>query len=268
MMYDIGKIVRFRRLLNPKTGKTYIVPMDHGAVLGPVSGIEDIKDTIDKVVKGGADSLLLNAGVMKYCATEHLGKVGIILRLSSNNILSPESPFETAVASVEKAVKLGADAVAFTVNVGGEKDVEALRLFGAVADACTQYSIPLLGEFLPAGKKVDNPYDAKWVKIVARMGAELGADIIKTNYTGSPESFKEVVKSCPVPIVIAGGPKTETLKDALEMVKGAMEAGAIGVCIGRNTWQAKNPTAMARAISKIVHEGISVDEALKELELE
>ncbi|MGB9622537.1 MAG: 2-amino-3,7-dideoxy-D-threo-hept-6-ulosonate synthase, partial [Candidatus Bathyarchaeia archaeon] len=203
-----------------------------------------------------------------YCAIEHLGKVGIILRLSSNNTISPEFPFETMTASVEEAVKLGADAVAFTVNVGGEKDVEALRLFGAVADTCTHYSIPLLGEFLPAGKKVDNPYDAKWVKVAARMGAELGADLIKTNYTGSPESFKEVVKSCPVPIVIAGGPKTETVKDTLEMVKGAMEAGAIGVCIGRNTWQAKNPTAMAKAISKIVHEEISVDKALKELEIE
>jgi fructose-bisphosphate aldolase/2-amino-3,7-dideoxy-D-threo-hept-6-ulosonate synthase len=169
------------------------------------------------------------------------------------------------VTSVEEAVKLGADAVAFTVNVGGEKDVEALRLFGAVADACTQYSIPLLGEFLPAGKKVDNPYDAKWVKVAARMGAELGADFIKTNYTGSPESFKEVVKSCPVPIVIAGGPKTETLKDTLEMVKGAMEAGAIGVCVGRNTWQTENPTVIARVIARIVHEGIPVDKALKEL---
>jgi len=223
-MYDVGKIVRFRRLLNPRTGRMYIVPIDHGAVLGPISGIEDVKDTINKVVKGGADSLLINRGIMRYCMMEHLGKVGVILRISSNNFLSPEFPFETAVASVEEALRLGADAVAFTVNVGEERDVEALHLFGA--------------------------------------------DFIKTNYTGSIESFKEVVKSCPVPIVIAGGPKTETLKDTLEIVKGAIEAGAIGVCIGRNTWQAKNPTAVARAISRIVHEEISVNEALKELEAE
>lgn len=265
-MYNVGKIVRFRRLLNPKSGKMYIVPMDHGAVLGPVSGILNIKDTIDKVVKGGADSLLINVGIMEYCATDHLGKVGIILRLSSNNFLSPDSPFETKIASVEDAIRFGADAVAFTVNVGGEKDVEALQQFGAIAESCRKYNVPLLGEFLPAGKKVDNPYDPKWVKVAARMGAELGADFIKTNYTGSKESFKEVVESCPVPIVIAGGPKTETVKDTLEMVKGAIEAGAIGVCIGRNTWQTKNPTAMAKAISKIVHEEAPIEEALKEVQ--
>jgi fructose-bisphosphate aldolase/2-amino-3,7-dideoxy-D-threo-hept-6-ulosonate synthase len=265
-MHDVGKIARFRRLLNPRTGRMYIVPIDHGAVLGPIEGIVDVKDTIDKVVRGGADSLLINRGIMRYCMVEHLGRVGVILRISSNNFLSPEFPFETVVASVEEALRLGADAVAFTVNVGEEGDVEGLRLFGAIADACAQYSMPLLGEFIPAGKKVDNPYAVRWVKIAARLGAELGADFIKTNYTGSVESFREVVKSCPVPIVIAGGPKTETLRDTLEMVKGAIEAGAIGVCIGRNTWQAKNPRAMARAISRIVHEEISVNEALKELE--
>jgi len=265
-MHDVGKIARFRRLLNPRTGRMYIVPIDHGAVLGPIEGIVDVKDTIDKVVRGGADSLLINRGIMRYCMVEHLGRVGVILRISSNNFLSPEFPFETVVASVEEALRLGADAVAFTVNVGEEGDIEGLRLFGAIADACAQYSMPLLGEFIPAGKKVDNPYDVRWVKIAARLGAELGADFIKTNYTGSVESFREVVKSCPVPIVIAGGPKTETLRDTLEIVKGAIEAGAIGVCIGRNTWQAKNPRAMARAISRIVHEEISVNEALKELE--
>jgi fructose-bisphosphate aldolase/2-amino-3,7-dideoxy-D-threo-hept-6-ulosonate synthase len=104
------------------------------------------------------------------------------------------------------------------------------------------------------------------VKLAARAGAELGADIIKTNYTGDPDSFREVTKGCPVPVVIAGGPKMSTTRDVLQMVRDAIDAGGAGTSIGRNVFQASNPTKMVRAFSKIVHEGASVEEAMKELE--
>jgi len=98
------------------------------------------------------------------------------------------------------------------------------------------------------------------VKHAARIGAELGADIIKTNYTGSPETFKEVVDGCPVPVIIAGGPKVNSEQDLLEMIEGSLEAGGKGVAIGRNVFQANNPTDLVRKIAKIVHEGMSAEE--------
>ncbi|MDI7261566.1 MAG: fructose-bisphosphate aldolase, partial [Thermodesulfobacteriota bacterium] len=116
------------------------------------------------------------------------------------------------------------------------------------------------------GPKVENEYDVKLVKHAARVGAELGADIVKVPYTGSPESFKEVVEGCFVPVVIAGGEKMDTDKDILKMVKGAMEAGGAGVSIGRNVFQHKNPPGILQAISKIVHDGLKVDEVIGDLE--
>jgi fructose-bisphosphate aldolase/2-amino-3,7-dideoxy-D-threo-hept-6-ulosonate synthase len=128
-----------------------------------------------------------------------------------------------------------------------------------------EWGMPLLAMMYPRGKKISSEHDVNVVKLAARAGAELGADIVKTNYTGDPDSFKEVVKGCPVPVVIAGGPKMDTDRDVLEMVEGAIEAGGAGTSIGRNIFQHKNPSKMVRAISKIVHENSDADEAMKEL---
>ena len=115
----------------------------------------------------------------------------------------------------------------------------------------------------PRGKNIANPNDVEVVAHAARAGAELGADIIKTNYTGDPDSFRKVVKGCPVPVVIAGGPKTETDMEFLKMIEGALQAGARGVAIGRNVFQHKDPVKMTRAISAIVNKGKNADEAIK-----
>jgi len=118
----------------------------------------------------------------------------------------------------------------------------------------------------PRGENIKNPHDPEIVAHAARIGAEAGADIVKAVYTGDVDSFKKVVKSCPVPIVIAGGPKGNTDRDILEMCAGAMSAGAKGVTFGRNIFQHKNPPAMVRALNKIVIQGKTVREALKELD--
>ena len=115
----------------------------------------------------------------------------------------------------------------------------------------------------PRGKKVRSEYDVDVVKHAARIGAELGADIVKTNYTGNPETFKEVVNGCPVPVIIAGGPKMGSEKELLEMIEGSLEAGGRGVAIGRNVFQAEDPTGLVRRISKIVHEGMTAEEIIK-----
>ena len=141
-----------------------------------------------------------------------------------------------------------------------------LRDFGEVAQKALEWGMPLLAMVYPRGPKIKDSYDPDIIAHCARLGAELGADVVKVSYTGSSETFRKVVEGCPVPVVIAGGPKMDSDKAVLEMVKGAIEAGGAGVSIGRNAFQHKDPRKIVRAIARIVHENISVEEAMKELE--
>jgi len=137
-----------------------------------------------------------------------------------------------------------------------------------VARSASEWGMPLLAMVYPRGRKIKDEYNVDVVRHAARVGAELGADVVKVSYTGSPESFREVVAGCHVPVIIAGGPKMDSDKAVLEMVKGAIEAGASGTSIGRNVFQHKNPAKMVKALCMIVHENASVDEALEFLNRE
>ena len=147
------------------------------------------------------------------------------------------------------------------VNVGAIEEDRMLTTLGKVSDECDVYGIPLLAMMYPRGPKIQNEHDAKLVAHAARIGAELGADIIKTNYTGDVESFKAVVESCSVPVIIAGGPKAKTAKDILQMTFDSIKAGGNGLSIGRNVFQHEAPTQMIKALSSIVHNGASVEQA-------
>jgi len=167
------------------------------------------------------------------------------------------------VTTVEEAIKVGADAVSVHINVGAEDEAEMLQGLGYVARMCDEWGIPLLAMTYPRGPKVASEHDVEYVKHAARIGAELGADIVKTSYTGDMESFKEVVNGCPVPIVIAGGPQMNTEKELLEMVYDSLQAGGKGVAIGRNVFQSEDPIRLVARISKIVHHGMTADEAME-----
>jgi class I fructose-bisphosphate aldolase len=191
--------------------------------------------------------------------------LGLIIHLSASTSLSPDPNTKVLVCTVEEALRLGADAVSIHVNIGADDENEMLKDFGRVSKTAKEWGMPLLAMVYTRGQKIKNEYDAKVVKHAARVGAELGADIVKVPYTGSVESFGEVVAGCFVPVVIAGGPQMETDRDVLVMVQGAMEAGGSGVSIGRNAFQHKKPSLIVKAICKIVHEGASVEDALKVL---
>jgi len=232
----IGKKIRIERIIDRKTGKSVIVPLDHGASVGPVPGIIDMTQTIDDVSKGGANAVLMHKGMV---GTGHRGygsDIGLIIHLSASTGLSPHPNHKVLVTSVEKAIKLGADAVSVHVNVGSEREPEMLIKLGTISEICDDWGMPLIAMMYPRGKQIKDEHDAEVVKIAARAGAELGADIIKTNYTGDPDTFKEVIAGCPVPLVIAGGPKVETEKELLEMVKNSVDVGGAGVAIGRNVF--------------------------------
>ncbi len=256
-----GKQLRLSRIL--KNGKAVIIPMDHGVSNGPIEGIVKIEDTIRKLEEGGATAILTHKGILR--SLNHVPKTGVIVHFSASTSMSPDTNWKVQVGSVEEALRLGADAVSVHVNIGCEREPEMLMKLGKIAEACDEWQIPLLAMMYPRGKNVKDPFDPKTVAHVARVGAELGADIIKTNYTGSPETFRQVVEGCPVPVVIAGGPKMDSDLAVLEMVKGAMEAGAIGVSMGRNVFQHKNVTGMTRALYRIIVDDAPVKEAAKEL---
>jgi class I fructose-bisphosphate aldolase len=262
-MTYLGKRIRIERIQNRNNGRTVIVPMDHGISVGPIDGLEDMKDAIQKVTEGGANAIVEHKGLV---GEGHRGKgkdIGLIIHLSASTSLSPYPNVKTLVCTVEEAIKLGADAVSIHVNLGDDQEKEMLNDFGRVSNEARIWGIPLLAMIYPRGEKIKDEFDVNVIKHAARVGHEMGADIVKVSYTGSVETFKEVVSGCLVPVVIAGGPKMDSDREILEMVKGSIDAGGAGVSIGRNVFQHKDPTRMVRAISAIVHGESNVEDALK-----
>ena len=249
----IGKKIRMDRIFDRRSGRTVIVPMDHGVTLGPVTGLTDIRQTIDAVAEGGANAIVIHKGLVE---ADHRGRgkdVGLIVHLSASTRIAPDPNCKVMTTTVEEAIKLGADAVSIHVNLGAEDEGSMLQDFGRIARIAGEWGVPLLAMIYTRGPKVKSEYDVNAIKHAARVGAELGADIVKVSYTGSPESFREVVEGCFVPVLIAGGEKMGTDEEILEMVKGAVTAGAAGVSVGRNVFQHKDPTQIVHAISHIVH---------------
>jgi len=247
-----GKQLRIRRIIDSKTGKTVIVPMDHGVSLGPVKGICTINDSIRKVGLGGATCIVVHKGIANQLNKEIMGSMGLILHVSASTSLWNEPHRKAVVGDVKDAIKLGADAVSIHINLGGRYENEMLAQMGEISSQCIEMGMPLLAMIYPRGENVKSQFDVEAVKNCARVGAELGADIVKTNYTGDLESFKEVVKGCHIPVVIAGGPKMDSDESLLNMVRDAMEAGASGISIGRNVFQHNNITDITKKLADIV----------------
>ena len=259
----IGKKIRLERIINRHTGRTVIAPMDHGVSNGPMKGIIDIDKTVESISQGGADAILMHKGIVEQGHRGYGKDIGLIVHLSASTSLAPNPNNKVIVTSVEKAIQLGADAVSVHVNLGSETESEMLQELGEISETCSYWGIPLLTMMYPRGQKVENEHDVELVKHAARVGSELGVDIVKTNYTGDPDSFKEVVEGALVPVVIAGGPKVDTDEELLQMVKDSIEVGGAGVAFGRNLFQAENPGKITKAISEVVHNDLEVNEALK-----
>lgn len=260
-MINIGKSVRMERIINRNSGHAIIVPMDHGVSVGPIQGIYDMSQTVNMVAEGGANAVIGHIGLPRY-GHRHYGKdIGLILHLSASTMLSPKPNKKVLVNTVENALRLGADGVSIHINIGDEYEAEMLQDFGQIALECSYWGMPLIAMMYARGPHIEKETDVEVVKLAARVGAELGADFVKTSYTGSAESFAEVVKGCPAPILIAGGSKMSD-EDSLKMIEGAMRAGAKGLSMGRNVFGHENPTQYVRAAAMIVHENKSAQEAL------
>jgi fructose-bisphosphate aldolase/2-amino-3,7-dideoxy-D-threo-hept-6-ulosonate synthase len=269
-MLNLGKVIRSNRIFDKRTKTTLILPMDH-PVEGYFPELEDPRGIIKNTIDAGVNAVLLRRGLARFAATEYSGRAGLILRITCASSLGSYTTEQPFVSTVEQALRLGADAVVTNLFVGSKNEPELLRQFGMIADACDQWGMPLLAEMMPIGGKgavaFDGPYTMDEVRIAVRVGAEEGADFIKTYYSGDKEGFRQIVKYSPVPIVIAGGPGAKNVKDVLQMVRDAMDAGAVGIAMGRKIWGSKNPVALVKALSKIIKEKATVQEALKELEV-
>ena len=259
----IGKSIRLERIIDRNSGKTVIIPMDHGVTVGPIKGLTNMREAVAKVVAGGANAVLMHKGVPRFCHRGEGGDVGLIIHLSAGTSMSPDPNAKELVCTVEEAIKIGADGVSVQINLGADTDREMLRQLGYVGQRCSEWQMPLLAMMYTRGPKIKNEYELKNVKHAARVAAELGADIVKVVYTGSPESFAEVIDGCPLPVVIAGGEKMESDEDIFKMVEGALKAGAAGVSVGRNAFQHEDPTKMVAALSKMVHKKATIKDAIK-----
>lgn len=259
-MSTIGKQVRLSQLFNQKTKNSIVVAMDHAAVLGHIPGIIDPRKTVELISRGKPDTFFMPNGVVKQVYpyfVEH--QIPFMLSIDTCVEMGPEPGYFMLSDSVMHAVQLGASGVCMHVYVGAEKTSDMLKGLAKVAEDCDNLGMPLMAIMYPLGFDDDN--DVKHVKWAARIGAELGADIVKSHYTGSVESFAEVTEACAVPVLLSGGPRSDNPIDFLNVLKGVIDAGGHGCAVGRNLWQYKDPLAMLESIKAIVHKGASVEEA-------
>lgn len=252
---------RYQRLFN-SNGRSVTIAMDHGSTDGAVAGFEDPQTVLEQVIAGGADAILTSIGIARHFSKQ-LKDVGLLIRCDGATSPLLERPREL-ILGIEDILSSGADAAAAMYMPGSVNGHGSTIYFPHLASEAHRWNIPVMAEALPYGfeehpaaRAIDTVTDA------CRMAAENGADIVKTFFTGDRESFKKVIRSCYVPVLVLGGPKTHSDSEFLASIRDALDAGASGIVIGRNVWQAASPTAMTQALVALVHHDASVDDALR-----
>jgi fructose-bisphosphate aldolase/2-amino-3,7-dideoxy-D-threo-hept-6-ulosonate synthase len=255
-----GKATRLRRI---GTGGRYlVVPMDHGITLGAVRGLVNLESTVDAVTRGGADAVLTQRGVADRVHPNRNG-AGYIVHLNGSTEIGPDEMDKRPTGTVEDAIRAGADAVSFHINVGSEYEPDQITGLSEVTSEADRYGIPTLAMAYARGHDVRNDDAEAFAEDLGhavRLAEELGADVVKTAYSGTADSFDRVVESTALPVVIAGGSRG-TDRETLEMVRGAMDAGADGVSMGRSIFQHEDPEAVTSAVSAVVHDDASAVDA-------
>ena len=247
---------RLSRIISPKTGHTVMLAVDHGYFLGPTRRLEVPRETI-KPLLTHADALMLTRGILRTSVDPGTG-TPVVLRVSGGtSIVGGSLADEGITTPMEEAIRLNVSAVALSIFVGTEYEKQTLLSLSDLASEGERYGIPVLA-VTAVGKELEKR-DARFLSLCCRIAAELGAHFVKTYYC---DDFEKVVEGCPVPVVIAGGPKLETFKDTLQLVRDAIDRGAVGVDMGRNIWQSDHPVAAIKAVRAVVHKKAPVDEAM------
>jgi len=251
---DWGKANRLSRLIQ-SDGHCMFLPVDHGYFQGPTRKLEKPGETIAPLLPY-ADAVFATRGVVRNCFDTALGKP-IILRVSGGpTVVGKDLANETLTTSIQEVIRLNASAVGISIFVGSDYEHQTLKNLATLVDRCEDYGIPVMA-VTAVGRELEKR-DARFLSLACRVAAELGATVVKTYWC---KDFDRVAETCPVPVVMAGGPKCETEREVLEFVHDGMSRGAIGVNLGRNIWQSAHPVPMMRSLHAIVHGGASVDQA-------
>lgn len=244
-------------------GRIVNVPMDHGITIGPAQGLVDIESTIDAVTRGGADCILTQKGLAPRVHPNKNGS-GYIVHLNASTTFGPDKNDKRQTGTIKEAIRAGADAVSYHINVGSDSEPKQIEQLAQIATTADEFGLPVLAMAYARGPGIDE-HDAENLAHAVRLVEEIGADIVKTAYSGDSESFEHVTRATENPVIMAGGdPQND--RAMLENVRGAMDAGAAGVSMGRSVFQHQNPEAMTQAISSIVHDD-SVETAVAESSL-
>lgn len=250
---DWGMKDRLSRIFNEKSGRTVMLAFDHGYIMGPTAGLERLDLAIPPLAPY-ADVLMATRGALKTCVPPTFGKAIALRATTDASVLHEDLSYGKISVDAEDAIRLNASCIVVQNFIGSANEVGSLKNLSDMINGGNRYGIPVMG-VTAVGKEMERT--KRYFLLATRIIAELGAQIIKTYYC---EGMEEVVAACPVPIVIAGGKKIPE-KDALQMAALAIRAGAAGVDMGRNIFQAENPAAMLRAIRKVVHENAAAEEA-------
>ncbi len=253
---DWGMENRIARMFSPASHNTVMLAVDHGYFMGPTHHLEDARATIAPLLPH-ADALALTRGILRRCVPPQ-SPTPIVLRVSGGaTVLKEDLSDEKITTSMREAVRLNVAAVAMSVFVGSPHEHESLVHLGELVDQGEEAGVPVMA-ITAVGKELEKR-DARYLALACRVSAELGAHLVKTYYC---DGFEKVVEGCPVPLVVAGGPKLDSDRAALELARRAIDEGAHGIDMGRNIWQSDHPVAMLKALRAIVHEKASVREAL------
>ena len=253
---DWGMRNRLSRLIG-EDGHCQFLPIDHGYFQGPTRCLERPGETIRDLLPY-ADGLFVTRGVLRSCVDPDTD-TPIILRVSGGtSVVGSDLANEVITTSIEEIVRLNVAAVGLSIFVGSDYERQTLENLAILVNECEDYGIPVMA-VTAVGKELEKR-TARYLALSCRIAAELGAKIVKTYYCD--DGFEKVVDGCPVPVVIAGGPKCESELEVFEFVYDGMQKGAIGVNLGRNVWQNPHPVAMMRALNGIIHDGLSPKQAL------
>lgn len=254
MEMDWGMKNRLARLIK-SDGRCYFLPIDHGYFQGPTRKLEKPGETIRPLIPF-ADGLFVTRGVLRSCV-DPKNSPPVILRVSGgSSVIGKDLAHEAITTSVQEAVRLNVAAVGMSIFVGSDYEYDSLVNLGKLVDECEDYGIPVMA-VTAVGKELEKR-DARYLGLCCRIAAEFGAKVVKTYWC---ENFEKVVNGCPVPVVIAGGPRVDTEREVFEFVHDGIQKGAIGLNLGRNVWQHEYPVAMVKALRALVHEDASVKDA-------
>ncbi|NQU17804.1 MAG: 3-hydroxy-5-phosphonooxypentane-2,4-dione thiolase [Candidatus Saganbacteria bacterium] len=251
---DWGMKNRLSKLFQ-KDGHCFFMPIDHGYFQGPTSCLEKPAETI-KPLLPYFDALFCTRGVLRSAIDANIDKP-IILRVSGGtSMVGKDLANEVLTTSIEEIIRLNVAAVGLSIFVGSDYEKETLQNLAELVNKCENYGIPVMA-VTAVGKETEKR-EARYLALACRIAAELGARVVKTYWC---KNFEKVVEGCPVPVVMAGGPKCETEHEVFEFVHDGMSKGAVGVNLGRNIWQNPNPVAVAKALDAIIHKKASVKDA-------